>query len=56
MTDNDLPVVPPLPADQPNLDPNPPVAKCGECGLIWHRVMFYSCGNPRCPMQTRISC
>jgi len=56
--EKDLPVIGPLPPGEPNLDPNPPVAKCGECGMVWRmvwrRVMGYSCGNPRCPMQPRV--
>lgn len=49
------PVIPPLPQDEPNLDPNPIVAICGECNLELRRVMGYSCGNPRCPIQPRIT-
>ncbi len=53
--DNDLPVVPPLPPDfDPNPEPNPPVAICGECGMVWRQIMHYSCGNGRCPMQPRL--
>lgn len=54
--DKNLPVIPPLPPGEPSLDPNPPVAKCGECGLVWRQVMHYSCGNSRCPMQPRVTC
>ncbi len=45
----DLPVIPPLPPGFPNPDPNPPVAQCGECGLVLHRFMGYCCPNVRCP-------
>ena len=55
VSDKDLPVIPPLPPGEPNLDPNPPVAECGECHMIWRRVMYYFCGNSRCPMQPRIT-
>lgn len=48
-----LPVIPPLPAEPP-YDPNPEVAVCGECGLVLRRVMSYSCGRARCPVQTRV--
>ena len=46
----DVPVVPPLPpAYVPNSDPNPIVARCGECGLEIRQVMGYCCQHPRCP-------
>ena len=51
-----LPVIPKLPPDQPNPGmPNPPVAMCGECGLEIRQVMHYVCGNPRCPVFTRVT-
>lgn len=52
----EVPVIPPLPPGEPNLDPNPVVAKCGECGLEIRRVMHYSCGNSRCPLFPRCTC
>lgn len=52
---DDIPTIPPLPKDAP-FDPDKPVARCGECGMLWKRVMHYSCGNPRCPMQPHITC
>jgi hypothetical protein len=55
-TQGGIPVVPPLPQGEPNLDPNPVVSKCGECGIEWQRVMHYSCGNSRCPMQPHVTC
>lgn len=54
--ENDLPIVPPIPKDYNPLNPNPPIAKCGECGLILHKIMHYSCSNPRCPCFSRTIC
>lgn len=31
-------------------DPNPITAICGQCGLEIRAVMFYSCGQYRCPV------
>lgn len=50
-----LPVIAPLPEGQPDLDPNPEVAICGECGLVLRKVMAYSCSNSRCPCFTRVT-
>lgn len=45
-----VPVIPPLPPESPNdMDPNPVVAICGQCGLNLRRVMGYVCINSRCP-------
>ncbi len=53
----DLPVIPPLPPGEPSIpDPNPPVAKCGECGLVLHQVMHYVCPSERCPVWLRAFC
>jgi len=52
--DVDIPVVPPLTDEEKerrkNPDFNPTVARCGECGMEWKRVMMYSCPHPFCPM------
>jgi len=50
------PVIPPLPKDEPNLDPNPIVSICGECGLELRQVMMYSCPSMRCPVTTKSTC
>jgi hypothetical protein len=51
-----VPVVPKLPDNYRHpTDPNPVVATCGECGMCWRRVMMYSCGNDRCPMQPKVT-
>lgn len=52
----DHPVIPPLPHEEPNLDPNPIVSICGECGLEIRKIMMYSCQNSRCPVQPRTTC
>lgn len=52
----EVPVIPPLPVGQPELDPNPTIAVCGECGLELKKVMMYSCGNIRCPVQPKAIC
>ena len=45
-----IPIIPKLPEDyNPNPDPNPTVAVCGECGLHLKSVMGYVCSNVRCP-------
>jgi len=53
-TDKELPIIQPLTEKQKNerinLDPNPPVAQCGECGLKILKVMGYSCPNINCPV------
>lgn len=50
---SDIPVIPPLTPEQKrqrdDFDPNPPLAKCGECGITIHRVMGFSCQNRHCP-------
>lgn len=51
-----LPVIPALPPGEPNLDPNPAVATCGECSRTIHRMESYWCSNPRCPVQSRTTC
>lgn len=48
-----VPTIPPLPPSEPSPDPNPVVARCGECGLDLRRVMHYVCMNPRCPCSLR---
>lgn len=45
----EVPVVTPLPPGYPDLDPNPTIAVCGECGLELKHVMGYVCSNSRCP-------
>ena len=45
----EVPIIPPLPPGEPDPDPNPIIAVCGECGLEVRRIMSYSCPNPRCP-------
>lgn len=52
----ELPIIQPRPEQEPNNDPNPPVAQCGLCGMIWGRVMNYYCSNSRCPMQSKTTC
>lgn len=52
----EVPVIPPLPEQTEDLDPNPTVAVCGQCGLEIKKVMMYSCGNSRCPVQSRTTC
>jgi hypothetical protein len=50
VSDDNVPIIPPLPPDYPKpTEPNPVVAKCGECGLCIRQVMMYYCPNPRCP-------
>jgi len=45
-----IPIIPPLPKDQPPPgDPNPVVSVCGECGIDIYSIMHYYCSNPRCP-------
>ncbi len=51
-----VPVIPPLSPGLPNTDPNPVVAKCGECGLELYATMCYSCSNPRCPVFPQTTC
>ena len=54
-----LPVIPALPPDVPcptPQEPNPAVAICGECNREVHRVEMFHCQNPRCPLQTRVTC
>ncbi len=52
----DVPVIPPLEGPDLPCDPNPVVAKCGQCGLNLHRVMGYVCSHPRCPCFPRVTC
>lgn len=60
MTNSNVPVIPPLTPEQKerrnNPDPNPVVAKCGECGLEIRQTMCYSCQNPNCPWQPQTTC
>lgn len=49
-----LPVIPPLPPEDPGLDPNPTVAICGECRLEIKKGMHYVCPNSRCPLRTQV--
>lgn len=48
-----IPVIPPLKDDTfdpyRDVDPNPTVAICGQCGLHLKQVMGYVCNHPRCP-------
>ncbi len=44
-----IPMVPQKPQTVP-YDPNPDVAKCGECGLIIKQIMSYCCPRgTNCP-------
>ena len=58
MSEQNLPVIPPLTDEQKraidNPNPNPPVAKCGQCGMVLQQVMGFVCGNNYCPIQPRI--
>lgn len=53
--EDDLPVIPPL-SPRRDIGPNPPIAKCGQCGLILHQVMWYSCSQPNCPCFPQVTC
>lgn len=50
-----VPVIPKLPENQPNYDPNPIVAICGECNREVRQLEGYYCGNPRCPLTGHIT-
>lgn len=51
-----VPVIPKLPESQPSIEPNPVVAICGECNREVRQIEGYCCGNPRCPLQSHITC
>lgn len=51
-----VPVIPALPPSLPNVDPNPVVAQCGECGLMLRMVMGFVCPSYRCPVQPKVTC
>jgi len=46
--EDDLPVILPLPPYRPT-DPNAPIAKCGQCGILLYKVMGYACPHGNCP-------
>lgn len=57
-----VPLIPKRPRPRkPQADPwkkpvdetNPTVGVCGECGIEVKRIMYFSCGNDRCPVQQR---
>lgn len=52
-TQKTIPVIPPLPDSDPNIDSNPIVAICGECGREIRRVEMYTCLDVRCPVAQR---
>lgn len=52
---DDVPIIPPLPPGPNPVEPNPVVAKCGECGLEIRRVMNFVCPNERCPIQPKVT-
>lgn len=56
-SNDDLPVIPPLPTSSKKApaDPNPPVAKCGECGIVLHKAMHFCCQNPKCPVKPGVT-
>lgn len=56
-----IPVIPPLSPEQKRErdappDPNPVVAKCGECQRDIHRHDNYCCGNAYCPLKGNVTC
>lgn len=52
-----VPLIPPV-SDKPwkpeDIEPNPVVAVCGQCGLKIHKTMGYNCPHPKCPLSPRI--
>ena len=51
----EVPVIPPLPLIEPNPEPNPVVAVCGECDMEIRRVMGFVCGRARCPLRPKLT-
>lgn len=49
-------LIPKIPEEQrKQLDPNPPVGVCGECGITLHKVMHYVCNKAECPCFPRVT-
>jgi hypothetical protein len=53
---NAVPIIPPLTEEQKRqrdyIEPNPTIAKCGECHMELKQVMGYVCMNRYCPLKT----
>ena len=56
----EVPTIPPLMPEEKrireNPEPNPVVARCGECGLDIRQTMGYVCGNINCPVFPKVTC
>lgn len=48
-----VPVIPALPEQDVDLDPNSIIAICGACGVEIRRVMMRSCPKSNCPIQPK---
>jgi hypothetical protein len=53
----ELKIIPPISQDKRDeidkLNPNPPIAKCGECGMLIFKEMTSDCPNKYCPVFPR---